>query len=95
MNEENDQELVINDEISDLRPNPDKISFSKKIIIASIIIIIFLAILIITIILLTKSSNDDKFSEKKIAGEIKCLYKIIEISSVTQLLSKEFKNFHW
>ena len=38
-----------------------------------------------------KSSNDDKFSEKKIAGEIKCLYKIIEISSVTQLLSKEFK----
>ena len=81
------EDLIINDEDSELRRNTkssSKISSLKKKLILTVIIILLIFIAIIIALVFIKKSQ-------KTLGEILCQYKINDSSKKIQLVSKEFK----
>ena len=90
MEESNKKEdLIINDENSDIEKDMGGDTFKKeKILVISVAIIFFIS-LIISLILLNKNIESEE--EKEILGEMICEYEISDLSSKTQILSIEFK----
>ena len=85
-------------QINDFESEASKLALKRnslklKIIIATIICLLVIGIIIIIIILLSKNKNDkdEDYYYKKALGIINCKYKIVDASSPTPLLSKDFK----